>query len=141
MKRLHIHLRTADLDQSVRYYSALFGAEPTKREPDYAKWLLEDPAANISISTHEGAPGVDHVGISLDSREELDAFAARLKDADAPLQAEIDATCCYARSDKYWSTDPQGAVWELFHTFGDSAVYGKDPRTELTAGKACCAPA
>ncbi|MFC2951506.1 ArsI/CadI family heavy metal resistance metalloenzyme [Marinicaulis aureus] len=140
MKRTHIHLSTDNLEASLAYYTALFGAEPVKREPDYAKWLLDDPALNFAISTHGGTSGISHLGISVDSNEELDAVAARLRDADAPATEESDATCCYARSDKYWSHDPQGAVWELFRTFGESETYGPGRNPEPKAGQ-CCAPA
>ncbi len=140
MKRLHIHIRTNDIDQSVRYYTALFGAEPEKRKDDYARWLLDDPAVNLAISTRGGAGGVDHLGISLDDNEGLEAIAARLRDKAAPVAAEDKATCCYARSDKYWSHDPQGAVWELFHTYGDSETFGEDARPDPKAetSGACC---
>ena len=144
MKRLHIHINVDDLDRSVSYYSALFGAEPVRREADYAKWLLDEPAANIAISSRGRAAGVDHVGVSLDSTEELGAVADRLRAIDAPLTAQQDATCCYARSDKYWSHDPNGAVWELFHTFGDAATYGEtgeNPKAAAPTSGACCAPA
>ena len=144
MKRMHIHIKVEDLDRSIAYYSAMFGAEPSRREPDYAKWMLDDPAANVAISSHNQGTGIDHVGISLDSREALDGIAERLKAIDAPLTAQEDATCCYANSDKYWSHDPQGAVWELFHTFGDADVYGEtaeNPALTEQAAKACCSPA
>lgn len=143
MKRLHIHLRTQDLDQSVAFYSAMFGIGPTRLEADYAKWLLDDPYANISLSTHAGAAGVDHVGISVESREALDEIAGRLKDAGSPLFEEDATTCCYAQSNKYWAHDPQDARWELFQTFGDSDTYGAEPDRELAkqappSESACC---
>ena len=143
MKRLHIHVSTDDLEQSIRYYSALFGAEPEKRKDDYARWLVDDPAVNLAVSSR-GAPGaksgVDHLGVSLDDNEGLEAIAARLREAAAPVAAEDNATCCYAKSDKYWSHDPQGAVWELFHTHGDSETFGEEARPDPTAASsgACC---
>ena len=143
MKRLHLHINVDNIDRSVQYYSALLGAEPTKREQDYAKWLLDDPAVNIAISDHRKDYGVDHAGISLDSTEELETVASRLRKVEAPLQQQEDATCCYAKSNKYWSTDPEGAVWELFHTFGDAATYGEsgeNPQHAQQEPQACCAP-
>ena len=136
MKRLHIHIRTEDLDRSIDYYSALFGIEPAKRESDYAKWLLDDPAANVSLSTHCGAAGVDHVGISVDSEDDLEEIAGRLRTAGNDLLQEGETTCCYAKSNKYWTKDPQDAVWELFQTYGDSETYGKGPERELVPGSA-----
>jgi len=135
MKRLHIHIKTKNLDQSINFYSAMFGAEPTKREDDYAKWLLDDPCAHVSLSTHggdmAGAPGGDHAGISVETREELDEIAGRLSTTDSSLIAEEATTCCYAKSNKFWARDPQGAVWELFQTYGESEAYGGEPDREI----------
>ncbi len=142
MKRLHLHLKTNDLDHSIAFYSALFGEEPTRREKDYAKWLLEDPRAHISLSTHGSEPGVDHAGVSLETRDDLEAIADRLRSTNAALFAEEATTCCYAQSNKYWVQDPQGAKWELFQTFGDSTEYGAEPDREIApAAEACCEPA
>jgi len=143
MKKLHIHIKTKDLDQSVAFYTTMFGTAPTRLEADYAKWLLDDPAANVSLSTHAGAAGVDHLGISVDSREALDEIAERLSQAGSSLFEEEATTCCYAQSNKYWARDPQEAVWELFQTFGDSDTYGAEPERELTpphrpSAAACC---
>lgn len=143
MKRLHIHLKTNDLEKSIRFYAAMFGEEPTRREADYAKWLLEDPRAHVSLSTHGGEPGVDHAGVSIETREELEEIAGRLRKNGEGLMAEEETTCCYARSNKYWARDPNGAVWELFQTFGNSETYGADPDRETVAvskKEACCEP-
>ncbi len=131
MKRLHIHIKTEDLDQSIAFYTAMFGEAPSKHEDDYAKWLLDDPLANISLSRHGGEPGVDHAGISIETRDELDAVADRLRNIGVQFAEEADTACCYARSNKYWTQDPQGAVWELFQTFGESETYGAEPEREL----------
>lgn len=136
MKRLHIHIKTRDLDQSVRFYEALFGAPPTRREADYAKWLLDDPRAHVSLSTHGGEPGVDHAGVAIESEDALRDAAARLRAIGAEPAPEFGAQCCYANSNKYWARDPQGAVWELFQTYGDSAVYGDEPDRAIAP---CCA--
>ncbi len=143
MKKLHIHVKTKDLTQSVAFYSAMLGQEPTRLEADYAKWLLDDPAANISISTHGGTPGVDHVGISVDSQDALEEIAGRLRDAGSSLMQEEATTCCYAQSNKYWVRDPQEASWELFQTFGDSEAYGAEPERPVAqpvkpSATACC---
>jgi len=138
MKRLHIHVRTDDLDATIRYYAALFGAEPDKRKEDYARFLLDDPALNLAISSRGGKAGVDHLGISLDDNDGLETIAARLKDATAPLAAEEQTTCCYAQSDKYWTHDSQGVVWELFHSFADSDTFGVDAHPEPVTTGACC---
>ncbi|MEZ5893799.1 MAG: VOC family protein [Parvularculaceae bacterium] len=145
MKRLHIHLKTTDLDESIRYYTALFGQPPVKQEPDYAKWLLDDPAANISVSTRGEAKGVGHVGFSLDTPQELEDIAARMHEAGAVSRAEVATTCCYAKSHKYWLRDPQDVAWELFHSYAEAESYGADPLDVIAAAPpvletACCAP-
>jgi catechol 2,3-dioxygenase-like lactoylglutathione lyase family enzyme len=108
MKRFHVHVHVEDLDRSVGFYSKLFAAEPTRVEADYAKWMLDDPRINFAISTRGGKPGVDHLGFQTDSEQELLALKARAEAADMALLDEGQTTCCYARSDKHWVTDPQG---------------------------------
>jgi catechol 2,3-dioxygenase-like lactoylglutathione lyase family enzyme len=140
VNRLHVHLKVKDLDQSVAFYTALFGQAPAKLEADYAKWMLEDPRANIAISTRGDKTGVDHVGLQTDERDGLEAIASRLKDAGVGLLEEADATCCYARSNKYWTQSPDGAKWELYHTFADSKTFGAAPAKDAIekAASPCC---
>lgn len=146
MKRLHVHVAVPDLAQSIRFYSTLFGAEPVKVKPDYAKWMLEDPRVNFAIS-QRGArtPGVDHVGVQVDSRAELDELAGRLKAAGEHTFDEEAVNCCYAQGDKTWVNDPAGVRWETFYTFGEATTYGEDSKMDEgaslvqgAAGSACC---
>ncbi len=150
MKRLHVHVSVKDLATSIRFYQTLFGAEPTVTKPDYAKWMLEDPRLNFAISTNRQPVGVNHLGFQLDTDEELHGMRAQLEAADARMIEEIEQPCCYARSDKYWVTDPSGIAWETFHTLGRIPVYGEDTavfnhgasvRSVDTAASACCVPA
>jgi len=158
MNRFHVHLNVADLPASIRFYTHLFGAEPTVLKPDYAKWMLEDPRVNFAISDTGRAPGVDHLGIQAESGEELAALGTRLEAAGNALVPEEATVCCYAKSDKLWTEDPQGTRWETFHTFGDATTYHAgdaacatdgaactpDPRAmkpRVAKGTACCAPA
>ena len=125
MKRLHVHVGVADLDRSIQFYSNLFAAEPTVSKPDYAKWMLEDPRVNFAISLRPAeAAGVRHLGIQVESEDELAEVYARLKTADAPVFEEGATTCCYAKSEKSWINDPQGVPWETFYTTGSSTTYG-----------------
>jgi catechol 2,3-dioxygenase-like lactoylglutathione lyase family enzyme len=124
MKRFHVHAHVEDLDASIAFYSRLFGAAPTRTEPDYAKWLLDDPRINFAISTRGGRPGVDHLGIQTDTEAELGELKERARSAGMTLLSEGETSCCYARSEKYWLTDPQGIAWEQFHTLGDIPVFG-----------------
>lgn len=142
MKRLHVHVRVVDLADSIRFYGALFGAEPTVSKPDYAKWMLDDPRVNFAISTRGAAAGLDHLGIQVESAEELQDVHGRLKQAGRPVFDEGATTCCYAESEKSWIADPQGILWESFFTLGESAVYGADaPAEAIERTSACCAPA
>jgi hypothetical protein len=126
MKRLHVHVSVKDLSASIRFYRILFAAEPVVSQPDYAKWMLEDPRVNFAISTHRQPVGVNHLGFQVESDEELRGMRAQLEAADARMVEENEQPCCYARSDKYWVTDPTGIAWETFHTLGRIPVYGED---------------
>lgn len=132
MKRLHIHISAVDLDATKRFYSALFGQAPSVDKPDYMKWMLDDPRINLAVSQRDGAArGVDHVGIQVDSDDELEALNAALGAAEQSTLAEPDAQCCYASSNKHWARDPQGVIWEMFHTMGGAPTYGEDLRDEI----------
>ena len=140
MKRLHVSLAVTDLERSVAFYSTLFGAEPTVQRPGYAKWMLEDPRVNFVLDVNCGAPGVNHLGIQVESDAELAGITERLAKAEAPLLEEQGAECCYARSDKAWSLDPQGVPWETFHTHGAIDHYGDDTKGMATLEhESCCA--
>jgi catechol-2,3-dioxygenase len=140
MKRLHVHVSVADITQSIRFYSTLFAADPTVTKPDYAKWMLDDPRVNFAISTRSGQSGLDHLGIQVETPEELHQVYGRLHQADRPVLEEGATTCCYAKSEKSWITDPQGLSWETFLTSGESTVYGDsvDLGSIRTTSAACC---
>jgi predicted enzyme related to lactoylglutathione lyase len=125
--RFHVHLHVKDLEQSITFYSTLFGTKPTRVKPGYAKWMLEDPKVNFAIST--GQPvGVSHLGFQVESDEELTEVSTRASDAAGTILVEKGARCCYATGNKTWSEDPQGVAWEAFHTTGelDEAGTGAD---------------
>ncbi|MGC1678950.1 MAG: ArsI/CadI family heavy metal resistance metalloenzyme [Candidatus Binataceae bacterium] len=145
MKRFHVHVAVADLADSVSFYSTLFGTGPTVRKDDYAKWMLEDPCINFAVSKTGSTAGLDHLGIQVESSDDLGEIAGRLADAARPVLEQKDAACCYARSDKAWATDPQGLSWETFFTIGEHTTYGEDiratrlvPERSPAASGACC---
>ncbi|RZS57873.1 ArsI/CadI family heavy metal resistance metalloenzyme [Sphaerotilus mobilis] len=147
MKRFHVHAHVDDLSTSIAFYSRMFGAEPTRVEADYAKWMLEDPRINFAISTRGSTPGIDHLGIQTDSAEELAELKARAESADLALHDVGETTCCYARSDKHWLTDPQGIAWEHYHTLDSIPVFSEKPAAVVVAAapvaadaSSCCAP-
>ena len=142
MKRFHVHVAVHDLRQSIRFYSALFGAQPSVEKPDYAKWMLDDPRVNFAISTHGNKAGLDHLGIQAENSVELAEVGSRLAQADVSTMPQKGASCCYAKSDKYWTIDPQGVAWESFHTLDSVPMYGSDTRLRVGESRAaCCAPA
>jgi catechol 2,3-dioxygenase-like lactoylglutathione lyase family enzyme len=155
MKRMHVHVAVRDILQSVGFYSALFDAEPVVVKSDYAKWMLDDPRVNFAISTRGREPGLDHLGIQVESAEELGEVYGRLRKAGADVVEQGQTVCCYAKSEKSWIDDPAGIAWETFHTTGESTVYGDgsgENRARIAHEKiaqeeiensqegACCAP-
>jgi hypothetical protein len=143
MKRFHLHISVESLSESIRFYRALFGnVEPTVQKSDYCKWELTDPAVNFAISQRGAKPGVDHVGIQVESEDELAEMNARFAAAALPVYEQADTTCCYSRSDKSWTVDPQGVAWEIFRTLAAAPVYGQSrTEAEQQSSAACCAPA
>lgn len=154
MKRLHVNVSVDDLGRSLRFYTSLFGADPSVVKADYAKWMLDDPRVNFAITARGKKKGIDHLGIQVDTREELAEVYGRLEAAQAPLIDQGAVTCCYARSEKSWSYDPEGIAWETFLTTGESTTYGSDGEVardivccdspdavDAVAGARCCAGA
>lgn len=154
MKRLHVHVSVDNLADSITFYSGMFGAEPTVLESDYAKWKLEDPRMNFAISQRGAKTGLDHLGIQVESDAELADMQTRLDSLQPGVEKEQGVACCYARSDKYWVTDPSGIAWETFHTLDTIPTYGEPEKAEpakevrgiplakirIKADAACCAP-
>lgn len=140
MNRFHVHLNVADLASSIRFYNELFGTAPQVHKSDYAKWMLEDPRINFAISSTGRAVGVDHLGLQVDSGDELTALGRRLDAAGGSVAPEAAAVCCYAQSDKLWTQDPQGVRWESFHTFGEATTYYAPDVGCAGEGPAACAP-
>lgn len=148
MKRFHVHIAVDDLDANIRFYSALFGAQPSVAKDDYAKWMLDDPRVNFAISRRGDEPGVNHLGIQAESDAELLEMRNRASAAERPVLDQPGAACCYAAPNKHWIQDPQGIAWEAFHTLADIPVFGRDSRagtdsrTDAAPARAaaCCAP-
>jgi catechol 2,3-dioxygenase-like lactoylglutathione lyase family enzyme len=150
MKRFHVHVAVEDLSKSTRFYSAMFGMEPTVQKDDYAKWMLEDPRVNFAISARANVSGVNHLGFQAETAEELEEIHTQLQAADTSIIAEEGANCCYAKSDKYWVEDPTGIAWESFRSldtipfYGDASATSREGVTETKAANdggcstACC---
>ena len=142
MKRLHVHVAVDSLVDSIKFYSGMFAAEPTVVKPDYAKWMLDDPRVNFAISQRGLDAGLNHLGIQVESAAELAEMQGRLSALQSPLVEQAEASCCYAKSDKYWVNDPSGIAWETFHTLDSIPVYGHDAASEKASEQtnACCVP-
>jgi catechol 2,3-dioxygenase-like lactoylglutathione lyase family enzyme len=154
MKRFHVHAHVADLAKNIAFYSKLFGAEPTRVEADYAKWMLEDPRINFAISTRSSQLGIDHLGIQVENEAELVQLREQAVAADTAILDEGLTTCCYARGIKHWTTDPQGIAWEHFQTLENIPVFREDVKASGSASVStpvptpasnkltgmCCAP-
>lgn len=141
MKRFHVHVNVEQLDDSIRFYSTLFGAPPTVVKGDYAKWMMDDPRVNFAISQRGRPAGLDHLGIQAENEAELATMGERLLAADAVALAEKGTTCCYARSDKFWAEDPQGVRWETFHSIGEATTYTNTTEEAVASANTCCGPA
>ena len=145
MKRLHVHVSVDNIGKSIGFYSALFAAKPAVVKDDYAKWMLDDPRVNFAISMRGNAAGLDHLGIQVESGEEMQEVYGRLRKAGGTVLEVGATTCCYAKSEKSWIDDPAGISWETFVTSGESTVYGdsskeKSGEAHIAHTKSCCAP-
>ncbi len=142
MKRFHLNLKVSDLEKSRAYYAKLFGEQPAVVKPDYIKWMLDDPYINFSIEPAKDQTGdqtgIAHVGLQAENLEELETAYQRVQDAAGPRFEEGATTCCYASSEKNWTSDPDGLIWEVFHTDGQVTHYGKPPNLKQSEASASC---
>ncbi|MFJ7335474.1 ArsI/CadI family heavy metal resistance metalloenzyme [Streptomyces sp. NPDC101110] len=139
MSRAQLALRVSDLEASITFYSKLFGTEPAKRRAGYANFAITEPPLKLVLI--EGQPGeetrLDHLGVEVESTEQVGAATARLKDAGLATFEENDTSCCYALQDKVWVHGPGREPWEVYVVKADADKLGKsaDPGT---GGDACC---
>ena len=144
MKRFHVHVAVDDLEANIRFYSAIFETPPSVAKHDYAKWMIEEPRLNFAISNRGAKTGLDHLGFQVDTNEELGELRQKVADTEIAALDQPQSECCYARSDKYWITDPQGIAWETFRTLDSVPVYGAATRPaalKADAKGACGLPA
>lgn len=123
MKRIHLHVSVDNLAKSIDFYNTLFGASPSVEKTDYAKWMLDNPLVNFAISQRGAKTGLDHIGIQVDDNEELNEIKSRLEASHMGMLSQEGATCCYAKSDKYWIQDPSGIAWETYRTLDSSPTF------------------
>jgi len=141
MKRMHIHIAVDELKESIGFYSTIFGNPPSTEREDYAKWDVDDPAVNFAISKRGHSTGINHLGIQVESEDELAEIAQRLDKAEISSSSQERASCCYAHSNKHWAMDPQGIAWESFLSLGSIPIFGEDTKTDPeNESSACCIP-
>ena len=141
MKRLHVHVAVDHLQHSIGFYSALFAAQPSVIKSDYAKWMLDDPRVNFAISARGRTAGLDHLGIQVEDKNELNDVYARLHKAGGNVIEQGQTNCCYAKSEKSWIEDPSGISWETFLTTGETTNYGDgggEREARIAHTQSCC---
>ena len=133
----HLSLDVPDLDQAIAFYRELLGVEPAKSKPGYAKFELADPP--VALALQQASRGaLSHLGIRVASSDEVVASSTRLSEAGLATFDERDTTCCYARQDKVWVTDPAGNRWEVYTLLED--VEDDDADYHPHGPYACCTP-
>lgn len=131
MKRFHVNISVSNLQKSVHFYQQLFAQDPTTLKDDYAKWMLDDPKINFSLTTRGSQKGIDHIGLQSEDKAEFEQLRERLHQADMSTFEQPEVTCCYAQSSKSWVRDPDNVAWETFVSLGNSSVY--DDGSETTS--------
>ena len=139
MSKVHIHMHVSDLAKSRAFYEKFFGTEPAKVRPGYVKFLPELAPVNLALTEGTvGAGAIDHLGVQVESTNDVAALLANAKAAHLSVREEMAVSCCYANQDKFWVKDPDGVEWEVYHLNFDLDDEGREPRE---AGAACCSTA
>ncbi len=139
MKRMHIGITVTDIEASTAFYTRMLGQEPTLTRPDYVKWMVDDPYLNLSINTAgcgDNQPGVNHVGIQVESMDEMTAQRSLWATEGLDPQDQLDLVCGYQHQDKAWVFDPESLPWEVFVTHGVAESYGTNEMPDATTGTA-----
>jgi catechol 2,3-dioxygenase-like lactoylglutathione lyase family enzyme len=137
MKRLHVSINVSDLENSIQFYSNLFGQEPTVTKKDYAKWMLDDPRVNFVLEHSTESTGMTHAGIQTENEGELAEVITRMKAAEIPYLEEGLTACCYAKSEKSWTFDPDGLPWEAFYTHHQLENRGEETNPQKLEASCC----
>ena len=151
MSRVQLALNVNDLDESIAFYSKLFGTPPAKVREGYANFAVVEPPLKLVLVENPGHGGsVNHLGVEVEDVDRVDAEQLRLAEAGLASVDERGTTCCYAKQDKFWvSGTPNGEQWEVYTVLEDSATFGCGPSDDGTcstattseaaaAGAGCC---
>lgn len=141
MSRIQLALNVDDLDRSVAFYTRLLGTGPSKTRPGYANFAVAEPPLKLVLLENPGEGGtLNHLGVEVDSTDEVDAVQRRLAGEGMASTDERDTTCCYARQDKFWVDEtPDGERWEVYTVLEDSPSFGASAEQEDCSQAACCA--
>ncbi|MCU1308607.1 MAG: Glyoxalase/bleomycin resistance protein/dioxygenase [Acidobacteriaceae bacterium] len=120
--KAHVSLDVENLERSIEFYSVLFDTPPTKVRPKYAKFDLDEPSLNLTMNERAACciQGLSHMGIRVDSIDQVLAAKSRLEAAGFKTSDEMGTTCCYAVQDKIWAKDPNGIRWEVYLVKSDA---------------------
>lgn len=142
MSRVQLALTVSNADEAATFYGRLFGAEPAKRRPGYVNFTLVDPPLKLVLIEGDAGGTLNHLGVEVESTDMVFEAAQRLDEIGLETRAEDDVECCYARQDKVWVTDPDGAPWEIYTVIEDSAVMAPvdDSCCGTSSTSNCCAP-
>ncbi|MBU3749689.1 MAG: glyoxalase/bleomycin resistance/dioxygenase family protein [Mycobacterium sp.] len=137
MSRIQLALNVDDLDAAIAFYSTLFNSTPAKVKPGYANFAIAEPPLKLVLLENPGqGGGINHLGVEVESSEEVHAEIARLTDAGMFTEEEIGTTCCFATQDKVWVTAPDGERWEVYTKLADAESFSGTTPFEAEAG--CC---
>ena len=138
LPRVQLAINVSDVDAAVDFYSRLFGAEPHKRRPGYANFALDAPPLKLVLIENAAAAGsLNHLGVEVANTAGVSEAQQRIADAGLEATEEADVVCCFARQDKVWATDPDGAGWE-FYTVTDDAPELALATANVSGESACC---
>jgi len=131
--KFHLSLNVSDLERSLRFYSALLNAEPVKVYPNYAKFELDEPPVILSLKPHRASRGgpLNHFGLRLKTIEDVAATQRRLEAAGFSVSRQDDVRCCYAHQTKFWVTDPDETLCEVYVLHGDHPTWGQGSKLAL----------
>jgi catechol 2,3-dioxygenase-like lactoylglutathione lyase family enzyme len=142
VSRVQLALNVADLDEAVDFYRRLFGTDPAKVREGYANFAIADPPLKLVLVEAHGAPGtLNHLGIEVESSDEVRTATARLSADGVATATEDDVTCCFARQDKVWTEAPDGEPWEIYTVLADVDPATSELRPVETDDALCCGTA
>ena len=140
MSRVQLALNVSNIDEAVAFYSKLFATEPAKRKPGYANFAIAEPPLKLVLIEGEGGGTLNHLGVEVETGEEVMAAEARLSAEGVETTGIDDTMCCYALKTETWVHDPDGAPWEFYVKTGDAEQMTSSILTDGETAT-CCAPA